>query len=97
MLTGIGLPTMLLVLQLGVGLLATGDLARSILRRRFGLFTVGQVLTALLLVSFGADGLFLGADLAGRTGYELDLDPGWIRPGTIGLILVGVLLWGLDR
>ena len=94
---GIGLPTLLLVLQLGVGLLAIGDLARSLWQRQFGLFTVGQVLTATVLVALGLDGLFLGLDLAGWIGYELDLDPAWIRPGTIGLILLGALLWGSDR
>jgi hypothetical protein len=92
-----GLPTLLLLVQLGVGLLAVGDLARSLVRRRVGVFTVGQVLTAVVLVTLGADGLFFGQDVAGRIGYELDLDPGWIRPGTIGLIVLGALLWGSDR
>jgi hypothetical protein len=94
---GIGLPTLLLLVQLGVGLLAAGDLVRSLARRRVGLFTAGQVLTAVVLIALGADGLFLGTDLAGRIGYDLNLDPSWIRPGTIGLILAGALLWGLDR
>jgi hypothetical protein len=94
---GIGLPTLLLVIQLGVGLLAAGDLVRSLARRRVGLFTVGQVLTAVVLIALGADGLFFGTDLVGRIGYELNLEPTWIRPGTIGLIVVGALLWGLDR
>lgn len=97
MLSGVGLPTLLLVVQLGVGLLAAGDLARSALRRRVGLFTAGQVLTALVLVTLGADGLFLGQDVAGQIGYELNLDPGWIRPATIGLIVVGALLWSSER
>lgn len=97
MLNGAGLPTLLLALQLGVGLVALGDLARSAWRRRVGLFTVGQVLTAAVLVTLGTDGLFVGQDVAGWIGYALDLDPEWIRPATIGLIVLGALLWSSER
>jgi hypothetical protein len=95
--SGIGLPSVLLALQLGVGLVAAGDLARSLLRRRVGLFTVGQVLTAVILTALGVDGLFLGLDVVGQVVYALDFPPEWARLATIALILASAFLWSRDR
>jgi hypothetical protein len=90
-------PTLLLVVQLGVGAYAAFELARSIARRRLGWHVVGQALMTLLLVPLAVDGLFLQADVVGWLGYVLNLDPSWLRPGQIGLIAVGTVLWMLER
>ena len=95
--SGIGLPSLLLALQLGVGLLAAGDLARSLVARRVGLFTVGQVLTAIVLTALGLDGLFLGFDVVGQVVYAVDFPPEWARVATIALILGSSFLWSRDR
>lgn len=94
---GIGLPTLLLIVQLGVGIMATVDLSRSVRARRWGLAIVGQAILAILLTTLGIDGLFIGSDIIGRITYDLNIDPAWIRPGTIGLILLGAVLWSFDR
>ena len=90
-------PTLLLVVQLGVGLYAGYELVRSLLRRRVGLYVFGQLLMALMLIPLALDGLVFQTDLVGWLGYALDLDPGWLRPGQIGLIAVGTLLWMTER
>jgi hypothetical protein len=90
-------PTLLLVVQLGVGLYAGYELGRSLLRRRLGPQVLGQLLMALMLIPLALDGLVFQADLVGWLGYALDLDPGWLRPGQIGLIAVGTLLWMTER
>lgn len=95
---GIGLPTVLLAVQLGVGLFAAFDLVRSLAQRRpLGLWTVGQAMLAVLLSALGVDGLFLGLDLVGQVVYALDIEPSWARPGLIGLIVVGAVLWSRER
>ena len=94
---GFGIPTLLLVVQLGVGLVAAADLIRSLLRRRFGLWTIGQALVALVLIALGADGLFFQTDLVGRLSFLTDLDPSWARPALVGLILAGTALWMTER
>jgi hypothetical protein len=88
-------PTLLLALQLGVGLYAALELVRGLRRggRRPGRHLLGPALLALLLVPLALDGLWLQADLAGRLAYELDLEPTWIRPAQLGLIVLGTLLW----
>src|SRR5262245_30593155 len=79
-------PTLLLALQLGVGLYAAFELARGLRRgRRPGPHLLGPALLALLLVPLALDGLWLQADLAGRLAYELDLEPSLIRPAQLGL------------
>jgi hypothetical protein len=90
-------PTLLLVVQLGVGLYAGYELVRSLLGRRVGPHVLGQLLMALMLIPLALDGLVFQADLVGWLGYALDLDPGWLRPGQIGLIAVGTLLWMTER
>jgi hypothetical protein len=90
-------PTLLLALQLGVGLYAAFELARGLRRRRRpGPHLLGPALLALVLVPLALDGLWLQADLAGRLAYELDLDPSLIRPAQLGLIALGTLLWMLE-
>jgi hypothetical protein len=90
-------PTLLLVVQLGVGLYAAFELLRSLARRRLGPHVLGQMLMALLLLPLALDGLVFQADLIGWLGYTLDLDPAWLRPGQLGLIAVGTLLWMTER
>lgn len=90
-------PTLLLVVQLGVGLYALVELGRSALRRRFGPHVLGQLLMALLLVPLALDGLVFQADLVGWVGYTLGVEPDWLRPGQLGLIAVGTLLWMTER
>lgn len=94
---GIGLPSLLLIVQLGVGIMAIVDLARSMRARRWGLAMVGQAILAVLLTTLGFDGLFIGSDIIGRITYDLNIDPTWVRPGTIGLIVLGAVLWSFDR
>ena len=89
-------PTLLLVVQLGVGLYALVELARSLVRRRLGWHVLGQLIMAALLLPLALDGLLFQADLVGWVGYALNLDPAWLRPGQIGLIAVGTLLWMLE-
>jgi len=88
-------PTLLLALQLGVGLYAAFELARGLRRgrRRPRPYLLGPALLAVLLIPLALDGLWLQADLAGRLAYELDLDPSWVRPAQLGLIVLGTLLW----
>ena len=90
-------PTLLLVVQLGVGLYAAVELVRSLARRRLRWHVLGQLLMAGLLLPLALDGLVFQVDLVGWVGYALDLDPGWLRPGQIGLIALGTLLWMLER
>ena len=94
---GIGLPSLLLIVQLGVGILAIVDLARSIRARLWGPAIVGQAILAILLTTLGFDGLFIGGDIIGRITYDLNIDPTWVRPGTIALIVLGAVLWSFDR
>ena len=77
--------------------MAIVDLARSMRARRWGLAMVGQTILAILLTTIGFDGLFIGGDIIGRISYDLNIDPSWIRPGTIGLIVLGAVLWSFDR
>ncbi len=90
-------PTALLLVQLLVGLAAAVDLVRTMVRRRFGLFVAGQVLMAAMLIPLGLDGLFLQSDIVGQVTYAIGMDPALVRPAQIGLIVVGAILWGLDR
>jgi hypothetical protein len=77
-------PTLLLALQLGVGLYAAFELARGLLRGRPGRHLLGPALLAVLLIPLALDGLFA---------YQLDLEPSWIRPAQLGLIALGTVLW----
>lgn len=87
-------PTLLLALQLGVGLYAAFELLRGLRGgRRPGPHLLGPALLAVLLIPLALDGLWLQADLAGLVAYELDLEPSWIRPAQLGLIALGTLLW----
>jgi hypothetical protein len=88
-------PTLLLALQLGVGLYAAFELARGLLRGRGrpGRHLLGPALLAVLLIPLALDGLWLQADLAGLVAYQLDLEPSWIRPAQLGLIALGTVLW----
>jgi hypothetical protein len=93
----VGWPTLLLLVQLGVGLYAAYELARSLIGRRLCPHVVGQLLMVLLLVPLALDGLFLQADIYGQVGYALNLDPSWMRPGQIALIAAATLLWMTER
>ena len=73
------------------------DFIRSLATRNLGISTIGQFISAAVLISLGVDGLFLGRDIAGAIGYDANLDPGLIRPITIGLIVIGAILWSIDR
>jgi hypothetical protein len=90
-------PTLLLVVQLGVGLYAAFELVRALSRRRLGWHVLGQLLMTLLLIPLALDGLALQLDMVGWLGHALALDPVWLRPGQIVLIAVGTLLWMLER
>jgi hypothetical protein len=90
-------PTLLLVVQLGVGLYAACALAAALARRRLGWHILGQLVMALLLIPLALDGLALQLDIVGWLGHALALDPAWLRPGQIVLIAVGTLLWMLER
>jgi hypothetical protein len=94
---GIGLPTVLLAVQLVVGLAAAADLTRSLVRRGIGISTIGQALLAVILLALGLDGLFLGQDVVGQVVYATDLDPTWARPLLIALLVAAAALWSLDR
>jgi hypothetical protein len=95
---GIGLPTLLLAVQLLVGVGTAVDLVRTVARRRrFGLSALGQALLALLLLALGIDGLFLGQDLVGQLVYATDLDPALARPALIVALVASAALAALDR
>jgi hypothetical protein len=95
---GIGLPTLLLTIQLVVGAGTAVDLARTVARRRrFGLSALGQALLALILLALGVDGLFLGQDLVGQVVYATDLDPSLARPALIVALVTSAALAALDR
>jgi hypothetical protein len=96
-LAGIGLPTLLLALQLAVGAGAAVDLARTLARRRrVGLAEGGQALLALLLLTLGVDGLFLGLDVVGQVVYATDLAPWLARPTLIAALLGSAALAARD-
>ena len=94
---GFGLPTLLLVVQLVVGLVVAADLVRSLLRLAIGISTIGQIVLAILLIALSVDGLFLGFDFIGRVTYELSVDPAYVRPGTIAVIVAAALLWATEK
>jgi len=95
---GIGLPTLLLAIQLALGAGVAADLARTLARRRsIGVATIGQGLLALILVTLGVDGLFLGQDVVGQLVYATDLDPALARPALIAALVVSAALASLDR
>ncbi|TAK22676.1 MAG: hypothetical protein EPO26_10435 [Chloroflexota bacterium] len=91
------LPTILLIVQLAVGVYAAIELVRAIHRKHVGLWTIGQVILSILLLTLAIDGLWFQTDVVGRLAYDLDIDAAWVRPGTIGVILVGTILWMFDR
>ncbi|HEY3107678.1 MAG TPA: hypothetical protein VGL23_02940 [Chloroflexota bacterium] len=95
---GIGLPTLLLAVQLVVGAGTAVDLARTVARRRrVGVSALGQAILALLLLTLGVDGLFLGLDVVGQLVYATDLDPSLARPALIAVLLGSAALASLDR
>jgi hypothetical protein len=67
------------------------------MRRRIGVSAVGQAVLALLLVTLGVDGLFLGQDVVGQVVYATDLDPALARPALIALLIASAALAALDR
>jgi hypothetical protein len=95
---GIGLPTLLLAIQLLVGAGTAVDLARTVARRhRVGVSALGQAILALLLLTLGVDGLFLGLDVVGQLVYATDLDPSLARPALIAVLVGSAALASLDR
>ena len=95
---GIGLPTLLLAIQLLVGAAMAVDLTRTIARRRrLGVSALGQALLALILLTLGVDGLFLGQDVVGQLVYATDLDPALARPALIVALVASAALAALDR
>jgi hypothetical protein len=95
---GIGLPSLLLAIQLLVGAGMAVDLARTIARRRrIGVSALGQALLALILLTLGVDGLFLGQDVVGQLVYATNLDPTLARPALIAALVASATLAALDR
>jgi hypothetical protein len=95
---GVGLPTLLLTIQLLVGAGTAVDLVRTIARRRrIGISALGQALLALILLTLGVDGLFLGQDVVGQLVYATNLDPGLAQPALVVALVASAALAALER
>jgi hypothetical protein len=91
-----GLPSVLLFVQLAVGLYAAVDQLRAFWRPWSWTATVGRVVLALVLIPLALDGLVFQTNLLGQILYLLDLDLNAARLALVALLLGGALLWSRE-
>jgi hypothetical protein len=91
-----GLPSLLLFVQLAVGLYAAVDQLRAFWRPWSWTATVGRCLLVLVLVPLALDGLVFQTNLLGQILYLLDLDLNGGRLVLVALLFGAALLWSRE-